>query len=382
MHIAFVTFTGLRSEGSWPATAASMAKGLEACGHRVTRIQPRPISNQGYWRLRKAINLVLGKQFQTERQESVVQELCESVSAQLKGLDPDLVLASSSLPVPYLRTNAPIAFWTDATFAGMIGFYPEFSRLARETIRNGMELEAKALRKADLAFYSSEWAARSAIERHGADPAKTHVVPFGPNLDQVPEHGDVIRAIMERRRDRCRLLYIGYDWERKQGDLVVRIHRELRKRGVPSQLVIIGSEPKLTGDLDGIKVEGLLNKDDPAHLATILEALHGSHFLVVPSKAECYGMVYAEAATYGLPSVALNVGGVPTVVRSGVNGQMFEIGSTAGAMAAWIGDTWSDVDRYVALARSTRTDYEQRLAWPVVVAQLTGIVESRRARVA
>ncbi len=379
MFIAFVTFTGLRSEGSWPATAASMATALERNGHQVLRISPEGIRHPNYWRARKALYKMAGLQFQTERQESVVRELCGSVSRQLDGLRPDLVLASSSLPVPYLRTDAPIAYWTDATFGSMVGFYPEFSRLSEETLRNGMAMEAMALERADLAFYASEWAARSAIEQHGADPAKVHVVPFGPNLDDPPSREEVFEAIAGRSRKTCKLLYIGYDWERKQGDLVVRIHRELRRLDIPSELMIIGSEPDIQGDLSGIRILGMLDKVRPDHMQAMADALRDAHFMVVPSKAECYGMVYAEASAHGLPSVALKVGGVPTVVKAGHNGELFAPEVGPATIAAYIADTWRDPDRYRELAHASRDHYEQELAWPRCIEKLTRIVELQRA---
>ncbi|TSA49979.1 MAG: glycosyltransferase [Sphingobacteriales bacterium] len=40
---------------------------------------------------------------------------------------------------------------------------------------------------------------------------------------------------------------------------------------------------------------------------------------MVPSRAECYGIVFAEASSYGLPSVSTDTGGVSAVVKEGVN---------------------------------------------------------------
>src|SRR5205085_4346229 len=78
--------------------------------------------------------------------------------------------------------TTPVAFWTDATFAQMVGLYPEFQRLTTATIENGDRLERLALSRSSVAIYASDWAAQSAIRDYGADPAKISVIPFGANL--------------------------------------------------------------------------------------------------------------------------------------------------------------------------------------------------------
>ena len=64
----------------------------------------------------------------------------------------------------------------------MLNFYPEFSNLCNETIRNGNGMEQAALSNCELAIYSSEWAAASAINNYQVDREKIKVVPYGANL--------------------------------------------------------------------------------------------------------------------------------------------------------------------------------------------------------
>jgi glycosyltransferase involved in cell wall biosynthesis len=323
---------------------------------------------------------VVGQHFHAERQRSIALELARSVETQLALLDspPDLILSSSSLPMAYLRTHIPTAFWTDATFASMLGFYEEFSSLSSETIQSGMEVENQALARCDHAIYSSDWAARSAITDHRGDPRKVHVVPFGPNLDKVPSTSSVLEAISKRERRTCKLLFIGYDWERKQGDLVVQVQQRMERMGIPTELSIIGCTPKLTREHRRIRTEGLLDKDSPSDKELLLNTLSQSHFLVVPSLAECYGMVYAEASAYGIPSVACSVGGVPTVVHDGRNGMLFPTNVDAQHMAQRIGAIWSDEVAYSRLACSARQDFEKRLNWANCIEQLVSTIGETR----
>lgn len=366
MHIAFVHFTGFKPTASWSETAVSMVHALRGAGHKVTVIEPRVSRTTFYLLARKAMYRMVGQHFHAERHRSVALELARSTEEQLAKLKerPDLVLGSSSLPMAYLRTPIPTAFWTDATFASMLGFYQEFSALSTETVRSGHEVENLALARCTLALYSSEWAARSAIKDHRADPRKVHVIPFGPNLSEIPSRPQVLRRIAGRDRSTCRLVFIGYDWERKQGALAMAVRTQLHRLGVPAELTVVGAEPGSPRESGSLNILGRLNKQDPKHRELLEEVLSSAHFLVVPSKAECYGMIYAEAAAFGVPSVALDVGGVGTVVHNGRNGLLFDPRTQAATIAERIADVWRNGDAYEALATSTRDDFEQRLDWP------------------
>src|SRR5690606_26464441 len=117
------------------------------------------------------------------------------------------------------KTALPKVFQTDATFAGIIDQYPELADYPREYIEEGHRLEREALHNCDLAIYSSQWAARSAIEDYGADPSKVKVIPFGSNLGVDPTLQEVEKAIAVRSNKECVLLFVGVHWQRKGGDV-------------------------------------------------------------------------------------------------------------------------------------------------------------------
>lgn len=361
MRIAFVTYTP--PDGSWPAIARSMSDALARAGHDLQPIGDLHVRRGLLWNARKAGLKLAGADLHPERQQQVARGFAGQLRETIGGRWPDLIFSTSSLPLACLEAPCPMVFWTDATFAGMLGFYKEFSRLSASTLRNGHRLERDALRRVSHAFYASQWAARSAVHDHGADPARVHVVPFGPNLHEPPDTAHVEEWITARGRERCELLFIGYDWERKGGALAVEVLKALRGRGIPASLTVMGCEPPWHADTDRLQVLGRLDKNDPLQRLTIEHALARGHFLLMPSRAECFGVVYCEASAFGVPSVACDVGGVSDAVRDGVNGLLVAPEASTHEIAARIADAWSDPVGYAALARSSRNEYLERLNW-------------------
>jgi hypothetical protein len=285
MRIAFIAYTGARTEGSWPSIARSMAEAFVRSGHTVHVVREPQIEGNLYWRAKQAGHKLTGTDFYPERERQVAEGFARQVEREINGNWPDLIFSSSSLPLAWLEAPCPTAFWTDATFACMTGFYKEFSRMSASTLRSGNALERAAMANVSHSFYASEWAAASAIRDHGADPGRVHVVPFGPNIPALPMRAQVMEWIAGRGRTRCDLLFIGYDWERKGGPVAVQVLRELRAMGVPAFLTVIGCEPPGQSHVPGLEVIGRLDKDDPPQRRAIEHALANSHFL--PAAQQC-----------------------------------------------------------------------------------------------
>ena len=103
---------------------------------------------------------------------------------------------------------------------------------------------------------------------------------------------------------------------------------------------------------DIAKVAGFIAKGTTYGKSTMERLFAESHFLLLPTRAECFGIVMAEASSFGVPSIASNVGGVPGVIRDGVNGFMFPLESIVDDAARRVAELWGNRERYDALCRS------------------------------
>ena len=365
MRIAYVTTYDARDIRSWSGTGHFMWRALQQAGHEIDLVGPL---DEGFSRLWDAktrfYERVRHVRYERERQPWLQRHYARQVQAHLTGGRHDIVVSPGSIPVARLPPGIPVVFWADATFAGMLGFNPSFTGLAAETIRDGNASEQAALDRCSMAIYASEWARGTALEHYRVDAAKLRVVGFGANLLHEPDATAVASAIEARPFDECRLLFVAVDWWHKGGDIAVAVTRELVRRGIRASLTVVGITPP-PDTADVARHAGYLDKRDPEQAARYETLLAGSHFLIVPSRSEAYGLVYAEASAHGVPSLATRLGGIPSVVTDEVNGRLFEPGADPSTLADWIGSRLAKPEAYRALARSSFEAYAARLSWTV-----------------
>src|SRR5260370_37309453 len=155
-----------------------------------------------------------------------------------------------------------------------------------------------AIKKASLLVYPSAWAAQSAIEDYHADKQKVHFMPFGANFEAIPP-----REIAEKRKksDRCKLLFVGTDWQRKGGDIAFETLLKLEEMGIQAVLIVCGCTPPHTSSHERMTVIPFLDKNDEKQRQELEQLYVTSDFLLLPTRQECFGMVFCEASSFGLP---------------------------------------------------------------------------------
>ena len=116
---------------------------------------------------------------------------------------------------------------------------------------------------------------------------------------------------------------------------------------------------------DCVSVKGFISKASQGGRDAIDAILAGSHFLLFPSRAECYGVAAAEACSFGVPVVASDVGGIPTIVKMGMNGVTLSLTGFVDAACDYVLRYMNDQAAYGELAESAMGQYAARLNWRV-----------------
>lgn len=360
LRIAFLTVQDPKDRRSWSGTHYYMASALERQCGEVDRLGPlKPpgwrIMDLAQRGLRRAtgrgflFTVSLSKQIGSMAQKKVAQ----------RGYDVIVAPAGASV-VAYLRSQSPIIYVSDATLRGMLGYYPEFSNMPDSHVRRADAIETLALSNAAQLVYPSHWAARSAIEQYKVSPSRVHVIPFGANIDAAPEPDVGLRPLST---DKCRLLFVGVEWERKGGAIAMETLLHLERLGVPAELTVVGCRPP-----DGLYHRNLIvipfiNKNEPKGRARLQELWTKSDFFLLPTRAECYGISLCEASAFGLPILSSDTGGVPEIVVNGVNGYLFPLNAAADQYAQRIQHFWHNREEYGSLRRTSRAEFDTRLNW-------------------
>ena len=373
-QVAFITAGQAQDPRTWSGIPFFMARSLSTHAGETVFIGPL---GHGLRRVMKAVGRVRQKVTGRRQMPHVTWRMakhCARVAeAKLNGKSADAVFApASSVALADLKTDLPVIYTSDATAHLMFDYYPRFTNLGKQARREVDEIERAAITRADVLLYPTNWAAQSAIEHYGADPAKVHVLSYGANLDIVPSREEVLAP---RERSGLKLLFVGVNWSIKGGAIAVEAVRCLRREGVEAELTIVGCVPPEPVEDPGITVIPFLDKNDPEQRRKLGDLYFEADFMILPTRCECYGIVFCEASALGVPSITTATGGVPEVVRDGVNGYTLPHADGGEAYAAKILELLDDPDRRSRLRETSRDEYEQRLNWDVWGREASRLIE-------
>ncbi|HEY1987118.1 MAG TPA: glycosyltransferase family 4 protein [Terracidiphilus sp.] len=372
---------------NWSGTPAQIIRCLKEAGAQVTVLGPN------FLFIRKSINWIIHRYYRYVRKRFYhidrdlfwVRLFTRLSNRRLRAETADAIVTAFPAFTSFLQQGLPIFMIHDATWGQVLESYPWF-RVENQPPRivdNGFELEKITYRRKDVyPVLTSAWAADRAEKDYGADPDRISILPLGPNLMIAPGRPELEAALRCRGKGPCRLLFIGKEWLRKGGPSAVKAAAALIKAGIPAELHVVGPaelkpQSSAAADLPSfVRLHGFLSKSDPHDAGALKKLYLESDFFILPTLAEALGVVFAEAAAHGLPSLGTSVGGVPSVLHDGVDGAIFSPDDPAHEMALWIKRHYLDRSSYEALAWRARSDYEVRLSSLAYGTQLARIIRN------
>lgn len=181
---------------------------------------------------------------------------------------------------------------------------------APEVIRR----ESVGYRAFDLLAPWSHWAADSLRNDYGVESERIQVcrpsvggpaalAAAGATLSPPPA-----RALVN-------LLFVGNDFQRKGGSLLLRWHQ--RHFADRAQLHIVSGKATPQPDAKNVVWHGLVPNEKL--LSDILPAMD---LFVFPTQRDMFGIVIVEAAAFGLPVIASRMAAIPELVKEGETGML------------------------------------------------------------
>lgn len=174
---------------------------------------------------------------------------------------------------------------------------PDRARRARN------RFQERSFDRAVACTAATPWTASSIVEDYGAAEAKVSAVGIGMN--HVPTDA-------ERPWDRPRFLFVGKDWEDKNGPVLLEAFAQLHRDLPDAELHLVGHHPPV--ERPGVHGHGFLSMADPSARATMSRLFTTATCMVIPTSFEPAGIAHLEAAAAGLPSIGSAAGGAPDII--------------------------------------------------------------------
>jgi glycosyltransferase involved in cell wall biosynthesis len=220
--------------------------------------------------------------------------------------------SAGALAWPHLatgpRARRPLVVdldWTVAQQEEMAPLYYARPPRTGRALAGALTRERRLLARANVITAWSSWAAQGVIDT-GVDPARVRVIPPGVDLERwpLPDRKPNVDGLL-------RLLFVGGDFERKGGHILLELMRTRFRETCTLDIVTRDSVPAP----DNVR----LHRATP-NSPELLRLFEVADLFVMPSRAEAFGIAYLEAMASGLAVIAGDSGGVGDIVEEDVTG--------------------------------------------------------------
>lgn len=383
MRIAFATLYDPQDPRRGSGTFYFMSRELERQGHDVQYLGPVDYSYPPLVsRLLKRLALFVGKRYRSFQDVFIARQIGAWIDTHMQAMDAEVLLTNDYAIAGFSSCRCPVVLYTDAVFPRRYQDveHPWLADLFLPNVLSCQHVTRRGLERAMLWCYPSDWAIRTALAygvRGGLD--RVERIEFGSNLPEQPDAEIAasrrFSAIADRRH--LRVLFVGNrDWPLKGGDVAVATVANMRQQGLDASLDLVGARPPQPLEETWIRVHGEIDKrNEPQRLSALYR---DSDLLLVPTRAEGFGIVFVEAAAHGLPSLSYDSGtGVNNAIRHGESGVLLPLDSDAAAFADEIRSWYLDPARYDRLVTGARDFYQTVANWPTAIEHLVRAIETR-----
>lgn len=376
-RVAYVTTLDSSDINNWSGIMVYLHDALASVFPEVVRIGPLKSAREPVGVAKRLLSWAKKQDHPLWLTQASARAMALQVEEQVKELEPDAIFCVWHPPIAYLRTQLPVFMFQDSPFEIIQPLYDGMSHFTPAIMEEVKLVERVAAKRCTGIIETSEWAAKEARRLWRLSDEKVAAIPFGANIQSPVSPENVSEVINARSREVCNLLWLGKDWERKGGDIALEATRLLNEQGQKAVLRVVGCDVPGESHPAHLEQVGFVDKKTPEGRAKLDDLLKTSHALILPTKAEAFGIVFLEAAAYAMPSLAPDVMGVGSAVLDGRTGALLPAQSTAQAYADKAKEWMSDWPSYEQLCRRSLTTYEAEFTWEKVALRIRDFMQSR-----
>ncbi|SFV23769.1 Glycosyl transferases group 1 [Micrococcus terreus] len=308
-RVGLVAVGDPRDANVWSGTPAGLLSGLTQLGASVVPINAAPPTKLGnIWaRICAGETAPTLEKLVQETRHSTEYGRIYSAMAQLRL--PKNVDAVLQLGTGYRVRHANVGTFEDMTVPQAVRYgWGPFATLPSNITAGRLARQKEAHGSARICFAATSWAAQSIVDECNVHPNKVHVAGLG--INRTPSHPQ------DRDWSTPHFLFVGNDWERKNGQSVVDAFQIVQKSHPLAQLSLVGeNQPRISHP--GVHQFGPLPLNDEQAQNTLKDLFRRATCLVLPSRLEPAGLVYAEAGSFGVPSIGTTIGGAGDMIGPG-----------------------------------------------------------------
>ena len=231
-----------------------------------------------------------------------------ALSATLKGLNSDADLIHAHYAIPQGVVGAllkkirkkPLILTVHGSDLMVLGKNPLMRLILKWVISSADHILAVS------SFLKNE------LHELGADEARVSVVHNGVDKKQAPSGSEK------------RIIFIGSLVWQKGVDILLEAYSSINELKEDVELLIVGDGPEKRKLIELSKKLELNDVEFKGYVEDLSPLFTKNSVLVLPSRAEGFGIVILEAMAMGVPVIASRVGGIPEIIVNEENGLLFE----------------------------------------------------------
>lgn len=227
-----------------------------------------------------------------------------------------------------------------------------------------LALERAAFARASHICTRSELVRVSIIEEYGVAPEKVTAVGSGVNFAGLPQ------PVQHRETATPTVLFIGKEFYRKGGDLLLKAFAQARQEvpGARLKMVTAVPIPSAFPDTGVESIQATWNRQ------TIAALYRSADLFVLPARLETWGDVLLEAMSYGLPCIGVTGQAMEEIVDHESTGLIVPAEDVA-ALAQSLVRLLTDARLRGRMGQQARLKVEENYQWPDVVQRVGDCIQ-------
>jgi starch synthase len=249
--------------------------------------------------------------------------------------------------------------------------YSDAAALTTKEVEEIARRELGVYRGAAAIFPLSERLRQSFVDDFGIPADRVRAINAGPNFGGPR----VLPAAAPRTGDGSpTVLFVGRQFHRKGGDVLVESFRRVR-RELPSAKLVIAGVPTGSVQGPGITCLGDLDKNSDEGWAELSQAYRSADVFALPTRFEPFGIAFVEAMHFGLPCIGPSAWAVPEIIADGETGFTVPV-DDVDALTNRLLQLFRDPPLRQAMGNAGRDRAQRLFTWAKVTERMTDLMSA------